>query len=155
MRERLALAVERYDAGDTTSELNTINSWVQRVREVFDLMPTQGEEAAANIAKRMAAVPRAYRQLSETLLDAARNGRSAARRQVEEVAGQCAAWAKPVGFHNSATGADLGFYVARSYSLMRPPRMGRRLIRSRERPATGWSGRGGRSWRLRCGRHPL
>src|SRR5260370_33535806 len=94
MRERLALAVECYDAGDTTSELNTITSWVQRVREVFDLMPTDGEEAAANIAKRMAAVPRAYRQLSATLLDAARNGRSAARRQVEEVAGQCAAWAK-------------------------------------------------------------
>ncbi|HEX3959447.1 MAG TPA: DUF885 domain-containing protein [Trebonia sp.] len=95
MRERLALAVERYDAGDTTSELNTLNSWVQRVREVFDLMPTDGEEAAANIAKRMAAVPRAYRQLSATLLDAARNGRCAARRQVEEVAGQCAAWARP------------------------------------------------------------
>jgi uncharacterized protein (DUF885 family) len=95
MRERLALAVECYDAGDTTSELNTINSWVQKVREVFDLMPTQGEEAAANIARRMAAVPRAYRQLSATLLDASRNGRSAARRQVEEVAGQCAAWVKP------------------------------------------------------------
>ncbi len=95
MRERLALAVERYDAGDTTSELNTINSRVQTVREVFDLMPTQGEEAAASIAKRMAAVPRAYRQLSATLLDAARNGRCAARRQVEEVAAQCAAWAKP------------------------------------------------------------
>jgi uncharacterized protein (DUF885 family) len=95
MRERLAMAVERYDAGDTTSELSTIASWVQRVREVFDLMPTDGEEAAANIAKRMAAVPRAYRQLSATLLDAARDGRSAARRQVEEVAGQCAAWAKP------------------------------------------------------------
>ena len=46
MRERLALAVERYDAGDTTSELNTITSWVQGVREVFDLMPTDGEEAA-------------------------------------------------------------------------------------------------------------
>jgi len=95
MRERLALAVECYDAGDTTSELNTITSWVQMVREVFDLMPTEGEEAAANIARRMAAVPRAYRQLSATLLDAARNGRCAARRQVEEVAGQCAAWARP------------------------------------------------------------
>jgi uncharacterized protein (DUF885 family) len=95
MRERLAMAVERYDAGDTTSELSTIASWVQRVREVFDLMPTDGEEAAANIAKRMAAVPRAYRQLSATLLDAARDGSCAARRQVEEVAGQCAAWAKP------------------------------------------------------------
>jgi len=95
MRERLALAVERYDAGDTTSELNTLNSWVQRIREVFDLMPTDGEEAAANIARRMAVVPRAYRQLSATLLDAARKGRCAARRQVEEAAGQCAAWAKP------------------------------------------------------------
>jgi len=95
MRERLALAVECYDAGDTTSELNTITSWVQMVREVFDLMPTEGEEAAANISKRMAVVPRAYRQLSATLLDAARNGRSAARRQVEEVVGQCVAWAKP------------------------------------------------------------
>jgi uncharacterized protein (DUF885 family) len=95
MRERLALAVECYDAGDTTSELNTIASWVQRVREVFDLMPTEGEEAAANIARRMAAVPRAYRQLSATLLAAARDGRSAARRQVEETAGQCAAWARP------------------------------------------------------------
>ena len=95
MRERLALAVERYDAGDTTSELNTLNSWVQRVREVFDLMPTDGEEAAASIARRMAAVPLAYRQLSVTLLDAARNGRCAARRQVEEAAGQCAAWARP------------------------------------------------------------
>ncbi len=95
MRERLALAVECYDAGDTTSELSTIGSWVQRVRTVFDLMPTDGEEAAANIARRMAAVPRAYRQLSATLLDAARDGRPAARRQVEEVAGQCAAWANP------------------------------------------------------------
>ena len=95
MRERLALAAERYDAGDTTSELATIASWVQTVREVFDLMPTDGEEAAANIARRMAAVPRAYRQLSQTLLEAARDGRCAARRQVEEVAGQCAAWARP------------------------------------------------------------
>jgi uncharacterized protein (DUF885 family) len=67
MRERLALAVECYDAGDTTSKLTTINSWVQMVRDGFDLMPTEGEEAAANIARRMAAVPRAYRQLSATL----------------------------------------------------------------------------------------
>ncbi len=36
MRERLALAGERHDAVDTTSELNTVSSWVQRVREVFD-----------------------------------------------------------------------------------------------------------------------
>jgi hypothetical protein len=63
--------------------------------------------------------------------------------------------AMPVGFQNSATGVDLGFYAARSYSLMRPPRTGRRWICSWERSATGWSGRGGRSWRPRWGRRPL
>jgi hypothetical protein len=63
--------------------------------------------------------------------------------------------AEPVGFQNSATNLDLGFYAARSYSLMRPPRTGRRLIRSWERSATRWSGRGGCSWQLRWGRRPL
>ena len=59
-----------------------------------------------------------------------------------------------MGFQNSATGPDLRSYAARSYSLMRPPRTGRRWIRFRERSATGWSGRGGRSWRLPWGRRP-
>jgi uncharacterized protein (DUF885 family) len=95
MAERLALAVERYDAGDTTSDLNVIDSWVQYVREVFDLMPVDGEEAAVSIARRMAAVPQAYRQFSQTLIGAARGGRPPARLQVEEVALQCAAWAAP------------------------------------------------------------
>jgi Bacterial protein of unknown function (DUF885) len=45
MRERLALEEERYDAGDSTSELNVTSSWVQWVREIFDLMPTDGEQA--------------------------------------------------------------------------------------------------------------
>jgi len=31
---------------------------------------------------------------------------------------------EPVGFQNSAIGPELGFYAARSYSLMRPPRTG-------------------------------
>jgi hypothetical protein len=42
-----------------------------------------------------------------------------------------------VGFQNSATGPGLVFYAARSYSLMRPPRTGRRSIRFRDRSATG------------------
>jgi uncharacterized protein (DUF885 family) len=95
MRERLAVAVVRYDAGDITCDLNVIASWVQQVREVFDLMPAGGGEAAATVARPMAAVPEAYRQFSRTLLGAARNGRPPARLQVEEVARQCAAWAAP------------------------------------------------------------
>jgi magnesium-transporting ATPase (P-type) len=53
------------------------------------------------------------------------------------------------GFQNSATTLDLGIYAAGSYSLRRPPRTARRLICFWERLATGWPGRGGRSWRLR------
>ena len=37
-----------------------------------------------------------------------------------------------MGFQNLPTRLDLGFYAARSYSLMRPPRTGRGLIRRRE-----------------------
>jgi uncharacterized protein (DUF885 family) len=95
MRERLGRELECYEAGDTTSQLNVIASWVRYVRQVFDLMPTDGEQAAVNIARRMAAVPAAYDQLSTTLLRAANQGRSPARRQVEEVAKQCAAWTEP------------------------------------------------------------
>ena len=49
----------------------------------------------------------------------------------------CAPLLLPAGFQNSAIGPDLDFYAARSYSLTRPPRTGRRLIRFRERSATG------------------
>jgi hypothetical protein len=44
-------------------------------------------------------------------------------------------WADRVGFQNSVTVPDLGFYAARSYSLMRPPTTGRRLICFWERSA--------------------
>ena len=44
---------------------------------------------------------------------------------------------QPVRFQNSAISPDLGFYVAHSYSLMRPPSTGRRWIRFRERSVTG------------------
>jgi hypothetical protein len=59
------------------------------------------------------------------------------------------------GSRTGSPGLDLGFYAARSYSLRRPPRTARRLIRSWERSAGGWSGRGGWSSRLRWGRRPL
>jgi hypothetical protein len=45
--------------------------------------------------------------------------------------------AGPVGFQYSATGFDLAFYAARSYSRMGPPSTSRRLIRCWERSAAG------------------
>ena len=72
-----------------------------------------------------------------------------------EVTDRMLIFGQRVGFQNSATVPDLGFYAARSYSLMRPPRTGRRLICFWVRSATGWSGRGGWRWRLPWGRRPL
>jgi uncharacterized protein (DUF885 family) len=105
MLERLGLAVEQYDAGDTTCQLNVLASWVHSVRQVFDLMPTEGEQAVRDIAARMAAVPAAYAGLRETYLQAARGGRVAAQRQVTEVARQCAEWSAPrTGFYAGLAG---------------------------------------------------
>ena len=92
MVERLGLAVEMYDAGMVTSQVSVIASALHSVREVFDLMPTAGQAAAATIAARMAEVPRALQQSRHTLLEAARSGHVAARQQVLEVAKQCDAW---------------------------------------------------------------
>jgi uncharacterized protein (DUF885 family) len=97
MLERLGLAVEAYDAGDTTSELNVLASGMHTVRQVFDLMPLEGEGALAAVEARMAAVPAAYAQLSATFAEAAANGRVAARRQVAECAKQAAEWSDPAG----------------------------------------------------------
>jgi uncharacterized protein (DUF885 family) len=105
MIERLGLAVETHDAGDDTSALNVLASGIHEVRQAFDLMPTEGEEAQLNIARRMAGVPAAYQALAQTLLTSARAGRPQARRQVVEVAKQCVNWTKPgAGVYTSLVG---------------------------------------------------
>jgi uncharacterized protein (DUF885 family) len=93
--ERLGVAVEQYEAGDTASEINVIASWIQGIREVFDLMPSDGEEAQHNLARRIAAVPAAYQGLRQTYAEAAGRGAVAPRRQVAECARQCAGWSAP------------------------------------------------------------
>jgi uncharacterized protein (DUF885 family) len=97
MLERLGLAVEQYDAGDATSDINVIASWMHSVRQVFDLMPVDGEQAQRDLAVRMAAVPEAYAGLRRTYAQAAQRGRVAAGRQVEGCAQQCASWSSKGG----------------------------------------------------------
>jgi uncharacterized protein (DUF885 family) len=92
MTERLALSVERYDAGYATSQMSVIASPLHEARGVFDLMPVAGEEAAATISKRMAAFPTAMAQARTTLLEAADHGHVSARFQMEEAAKQCDIW---------------------------------------------------------------
>jgi hypothetical protein len=150
MVERLGLAVENYDAGEATSDLNVLASPLQAVRQVFDLMPVEGEEAQRNLAARMAAVPDAYAGLRRTLLESAKNGRAAARRQVIECAKQCAEWSgrpSTAAAGGQGEGAErAGFYgglVARSREGAGRHRRVRRLPRNRAAALRAGAGRGG------------
>ena len=58
-------------------------------------------------------------------------------------AGLAATPVRPVEWHNPVTPPYLGFYATRLYPLTRPPRIGRRLIRSRVRSTGERSDRGG------------
>ncbi|HET6213716.1 MAG TPA: DUF885 domain-containing protein [Micromonosporaceae bacterium] len=97
MQERLGLELERYDAGEIASDINVIASALHGLRQVFDLMPTEGDQAAHNIAARLAQFPRALRQYRTTLLTEAAKGNVSARNQMVEVAKQCDVWTSPDG----------------------------------------------------------
>jgi uncharacterized protein (DUF885 family) len=97
MQERLGLALEMYDAGAVTSELSVLSGGLHSVRSIFDLMPTEGEEAASAIAARMDHVPTALAQCARTLNEAAEHGHVASRHQILEVAKLCDNWVSPDG----------------------------------------------------------
>jgi uncharacterized protein (DUF885 family) len=101
--ERLGLEVERYDARVTQSELSVIVSGLHELRMVFDLMATDQDEDWAAVDARLAAVPGALEGYRETLLREAADGNVAARRQIQEVAGQVRSW---------TGGADGGIFAA-------------------------------------------
>ncbi|GGK09330.1 hypothetical protein GCM10010123_44010 [Pilimelia anulata] len=95
MTERLTVAVLRQDAGQLASQMNVIASGLHQTLSVFDLMPTEGEPAVANIVARLRAVPATLAAFQTTLLAEAADGHVAARAQILEVAQQCATWTDP------------------------------------------------------------
>jgi uncharacterized protein (DUF885 family) len=111
MLERLGLELAQHDAGYAASEVSVISSGLHSLRMVFDLMPTRGEAAAANIAARLGAFPTALEQYKRTLSEAADAGNVSARAQLIAVAGQCDAWTDPNRdnfFHALADRVDAG-----------------------------------------------
>jgi uncharacterized protein (DUF885 family) len=95
MRERLGLDVELHEAGETLADLNNIASPVQGLRDVFDVMATDGPDAWATIAARLNALPGAEAGYVESLREAAAHGRVPAIRQVREALAQAAELADP------------------------------------------------------------
>ncbi|MFF5988622.1 DUF885 domain-containing protein [Prauserella flavalba] len=91
--ERIGLEAEIHDAGLDVASLNVIESPVQNVRQVFDLMPAETTEHWENIAARMARVPAALDGVRTSLLTAADAGNAPALRQISKVAEQAEVWA--------------------------------------------------------------
>lgn len=95
--ERNRLELELEAAGLSRSRMSVLWSGLHEIREVFDLMPTEGDEALANIGARLAAVPAAVEGLRVTLSDEARKGNVVASRQYAEVAEQVRRWTGETG----------------------------------------------------------
>ncbi|WP_415154759.1 DUF885 domain-containing protein [Propionicimonas sp.] len=95
MTDRLGLALELDEAGETMASLNVIASPVQGLRDVLDIMPTATTDDWANIAARVSQVPWAVQGYIESLRTAAARGVVAAELQVAECIKQAAELADP------------------------------------------------------------
>lgn len=82
MRERLGIAIELHDAGLDVGELNVIESPLQTMRNVFDLMSTDTDTDWAVISRRMSLVSAGVAGYVAALRDAATRGQTPASRQV-------------------------------------------------------------------------
>ena len=83
MRERLGLAEEIHASGVEAMSLNVIASPLQGIRDVFDLMPQEGDAAWVTIAARLRAVPAAVGGYRESLAAAKARHLVTPVRQVE------------------------------------------------------------------------
>jgi uncharacterized protein (DUF885 family) len=90
--ERLGLETEMYDAEVPQAQVSVLTSGLHEVRSVFDLMPTEGEEAWSNVDARLAAVPATLDGYRATLQEAVDGGTVSAKRQLHAVAAQVRAW---------------------------------------------------------------
>ncbi|WP_182050198.1 DUF885 domain-containing protein [Changpingibacter yushuensis] len=93
LRERLGLDIELMDAGERVGNINVIESPIQSIRDVFDLMPTQTAEDWGTIARRLSAVPSALAGYQKSLLERISSGPAIPERQVLRCAEQCDALA--------------------------------------------------------------
>lgn len=108
MRERLGLSLETHESGWDRAALSNIASPVQGCRDIFDLMPTDTAEHWQTIATRMAQVPRALGQLTQTLDESAAAGRVSSARAVRACVTQCNEFTAPDGyFAGLVSGAQL------------------------------------------------
>ncbi len=110
-RERIATSLELSDRGEDLRALGTLGSPVQRLRQVFDLLPKDNAEDWEVIAARLAAVPAAVEGLKALLEVGRSQGTMSPRRQALVCVEQCRVWSGGAGetdfFTALVSGADV------------------------------------------------
>ena len=107
MQERLGVAEETHAAGLDLMSLNVLASPLQRIRDIFDLMPTETDAHWVTLATRLTKVPAALDSYVESLRAAAAKGMVSPKRQVEACAAQCVQLAAPDGYFSNLLSANL------------------------------------------------
>jgi uncharacterized protein (DUF885 family) len=92
LAERLAAGLAVSEAGEHLRDLRNIFGPVNRVRNIFLLMPAATPDDWAVIARRMAQVPAAFAGQRASLAEGARRGLLTAPRQVRTVVDQLTEW---------------------------------------------------------------
>ncbi len=95
--ERNRLELEMEEAGISRCEMSVIGSALHGIRQVFDLMPTDGKQAHAAITARLAAIPGVLQGYRVTLSQEAAKGNVSASTQYAEVAEQVRNWTGETG----------------------------------------------------------
>lgn len=106
MLEDFELEFELHDSGVWKRALDVIASPAQGIRDIFDLAPTDGEEAWENLAKRMRAVPETIDGYIRTLRLGIEAGDTPAERQVIMNFEQASEIAAANGFFNQFAAGD-------------------------------------------------
>ncbi len=129
--DRLDVEVDRYESGWSHANLNVIDSPLQAVRMMFDLMPTESETERETVAARLRAVPEALRGFAQSLRLGARAGHVSAARQVRKCADQCAVY--------SGTNGGPGFFGPFVSGIKGDGRLGAELQSAGEQAARAYA----------------
>src|SRR3970282_1407177 len=104
MAERMGVQRDLYEASEQLRALRIIASPLQRGRSIFDDMPKATEEEWANIAARLALVPRVLAGYRQTLNTGIERGLVASQRQALEGAKQAETWSAEKSFFDGLLG---------------------------------------------------
>ncbi|MCH1883120.1 DUF885 domain-containing protein [Agrococcus sp. ARC_14] len=109
LARELQLELDIEAAGWNDRDLNNLASPASGIRDIFDLMPTAGEQDWDDIAQRMRNVPAAFDGYIASLRAGIANGNTPAARQIDNVLEQFEDYAPGVGFfHEFAKTAKAG-----------------------------------------------